>query len=664
MKRSKGSVVRTGRSWLLASLAWLPVWACPSVSLMAWVPPESLGQEDSILLEELPAQLAEPGPSTEPGLSGADRQIITPQSASIASTSATEADESGEVLWYGPVHEAFAEPYTHEPVDGLIIDREPPPPVAEIPPESRPTGENVIWISGYWFWDEERDDFIWVSGVWRQAPPDKRWLPGYWARHGGQFRWVGGTWVPSDLQEIDYLDQAPPATLDLGPAGQAPSVDHFWVPGCWLWNGPGYAWRPGYWSVGHHNWVWVPHRFIWTPRGYLFCDGYWDHRLVDRGMLFAPYCFHQPVYLQPGFRFTPHWTIGCRQLQAHLWISPRLRHYCFGNFYSINHLHSGLYPWHSFHMNPAIAFGARTAVGYDPLFAHTSRIYATRGVNLAHELSQHHTVLSQHAELRPARTQREQQHRLPETRVTNLSTGKGAIDFWNNSQTLGGSLNDVARRDTSPWTGVSNQPQQPRVSAKPPTTRDLSAVRRQVESGKALGLQPLVAEIQRFPNPSTRTWERRSTSATNRSAGAGPVPEVGRPRRLWPPSSIQSGSVSNRQNLPSARRFGLEPLPGNLAPSEGISRSGSFRIPESSGLEGRTFQNRGSSRLSPPDRQRGMSNFERALPGFNSARMAPNLSPSGPSKSLPSGIGGQAGGSTGGVSRGADTGGSRMRGNR
>ncbi len=68
------------------------------------------------------------------------------------------------VLARGPVHEAYAA--TAEfPVAGPVVDHRHPGPIEELPPDQRPAGENVQWIPGYWGWDEERTDFIWVSGL-------------------------------------------------------------------------------------------------------------------------------------------------------------------------------------------------------------------------------------------------------------------------------------------------------------------------------------------------------------------------------------------------------------------------------------------------------------------------------------------------------------------
>ena len=34
----------------------------------------------------------------------------------------------------------------------------------------KPDGANVVWVTGYWAWDDMRKDFIWISGIWRDTP--------------------------------------------------------------------------------------------------------------------------------------------------------------------------------------------------------------------------------------------------------------------------------------------------------------------------------------------------------------------------------------------------------------------------------------------------------------------------------------------------------------
>src|SRR5437879_5413809 len=73
-----------------------------------------------------------------------------------------------EVMARGPIHEAFATPAV-EPKPTQPVAKKPPAPLDEMPPADKPEGE-VVWISGYWAWDDDRSDYLWVSGCWRARP--------------------------------------------------------------------------------------------------------------------------------------------------------------------------------------------------------------------------------------------------------------------------------------------------------------------------------------------------------------------------------------------------------------------------------------------------------------------------------------------------------------
>ncbi len=90
----------------------------------------------------------------------------------------TDVEEEVQVLTRGPVHEAFAETVTFDPEPGIVVPKAPPAAIEELPPDQKPEGANVAWIPGYWGWDDERSDFLWVSGVWRALPPGRQWVPG------------------------------------------------------------------------------------------------------------------------------------------------------------------------------------------------------------------------------------------------------------------------------------------------------------------------------------------------------------------------------------------------------------------------------------------------------------------------------------------------------
>src|SRR3954464_7569699 len=76
--------------------------------------------------------------------------------AAALQTGPPDAVAGVEVLTRGPVHEAFAETVTFDPQPGVIVPKMPPAPIEELPPQQRPAGANVAWISGYWAWDDER----------------------------------------------------------------------------------------------------------------------------------------------------------------------------------------------------------------------------------------------------------------------------------------------------------------------------------------------------------------------------------------------------------------------------------------------------------------------------------------------------------------------------
>ena len=270
------------------------------------------------------------------------------------------AEEGVEVLTRGPVHEAFAETVTYDPEPGIVTSKAPPAAIEEVPPEHRPEGAHVAWIPGYWGWDDERNDYLWVSGVWRALPPGRQWVPGYWGKSAQGFQWTSGYWANAKTSEVEYLSE-PPATVEAGPNMDAPSVDDTWLPGCWVWQNGRYAWRPGYWAPVQQNWVWVPAHYVWAPRGYVFVDGYWDYAIGRRGTLFAPVYFNAGVYGRPGFSYSPSTVIDLGVLANHLFLRPQYQHYYFGDYYAANYGNAGFYP--SYAVNSG-------RFGYDPIFAY------------------------------------------------------------------------------------------------------------------------------------------------------------------------------------------------------------------------------------------------------------------------------------------------------
>ena len=118
----------------------------------------------------------------------------TPLPVANADVQRVEAPEMKglEVETRGMVHEAFAQPFELQPEAGPVVPKEPPPPVPELPPAQRPEGDNVQFLPGYWAWDADRNDFLWISGIYRNAPPGRQYVAGYWTQAPEGWRWVQG----------------------------------------------------------------------------------------------------------------------------------------------------------------------------------------------------------------------------------------------------------------------------------------------------------------------------------------------------------------------------------------------------------------------------------------------------------------------------------------
>ncbi len=308
-----------------------------------------------------------------------------------------ETDQSSglEYLTRAPLHEAFAGPYDANPTPNLVVKKEPPEPIDELPPEYRPAGDDVTWIPGYWSWDDERTDFIWISGVWRDIPPQQRWIPGYWAEVSNGFQYISGFWANDQLAEVEYLPE-PPESLEQGSASPSPGEDYFYVPGHWVYQSNDYQWQPGFWSQVQQDWVWVPSQYIWTPSGCVFQNGYWDYNVAHRGVVFTPVYFQQPVYQQRQYTYRPQYTVDTGLgLFVHLFVRPNYRQYYFGDYYGSSYANT-YYPWSTRYQSNRY---------YDPFFA--SYRHRSRGggnINFISWINNQHQLFVNNQQYRPART--------------------------------------------------------------------------------------------------------------------------------------------------------------------------------------------------------------------------------------------------------------------
>ncbi|HCK71785.1 MAG TPA: hypothetical protein DHW38_09410, partial [Planctomycetaceae bacterium] len=307
---------------------------------------------------------------------------------------ATVTDEDVEILARGPVHEAFASQVNNDAEAGIIVPNQPPEVIDEVPPEYKPDGENVIWIPGYWAWDDSKEDFIWISGVWRTAPAMKRWVPGYWHKVDQGYQWVSGFWSAQSNRAVDYRS-APPQSLESGPSTVRPTSDHFWIPGVWVHRN-GFRWRPGYWCRHRADFIYTPSYWVWSPRGHIFVDGYWDYRLPARGCMFAPVYFPSPVFRRPIVRYCPSVVIDIGAMHSHWFVRPNYRHYYFGDFYDS--------AWaYRHHIHPGFNFHIRMG-GYDPCFSYYRWHYGRMGMNYYNRMNHLHSHLHAHPHLRPGHT--------------------------------------------------------------------------------------------------------------------------------------------------------------------------------------------------------------------------------------------------------------------
>ncbi len=305
------------------------------------------------------------------------------------------ATEAGvQVLTRGPVHEAFAEASMTGATAGVVITKASPDAITELPPDQRPEGDNVAWIPGYWSWDDDRTDFIWVSGVWRDLPPGRQWVPGYWTPVEGGSQWISGFWGDVAETEVTYLP-APPEPLEAGPSSPAPAPDHTWTSGCWVWQDTRYDWQPGYWMAPRPDWIWSSAHYTWTPRGYVFVPGYWDYALSRRGVMFAPVYYDQPLYMHPGYSYSPSIVLDLGVMAACLFVLPSSHHYYYGDYYDHRYEDRGFLPWYSTRL---------TRYGNDPIYQHYRSQQLLQDPHWDTHMDEQFRYRRDHIEARPPQT--------------------------------------------------------------------------------------------------------------------------------------------------------------------------------------------------------------------------------------------------------------------
>ena len=371
---------------------------------------------------------------------GALAAVSTTWSQEPPPAAGSEGADAPEVLTRGPIHEAYAEPLT-DPEPGILVSKKPPEDIEEVPPEYAPDLEDAIWIKGYWAWDDEREDFIWISGVHRVPPPGMRWVPGFWDEVEGKgWRWNRGFWIKADVEELSYREP-PPASLEEGPSSPSPGDDYYYVPGNWAYD-TGYRWSPGYWAVYRPDCVWVPAHWVWTPGGCVFIPGYCDYSIARRGCLYAPIYFRTAYYAQPGYYYRPWCALNVGNLMVHFWVRPSYCHYYFGNYYG-GYGSFGMTPWYQWsyqHHHHC----------YDPILVWSDVHYHRQGVNYRERLGGWHKHYERHEQERPPRTWNEQQKLVSQNNITNITQINNVKNVAVRQNFLAAKVDDMAKVEDAP----------------------------------------------------------------------------------------------------------------------------------------------------------------------------------------------------------------------
>jgi hypothetical protein len=250
------------------------------------------------------------------------------------------ADSRVTVLEKGPIHEGFAQPGASVRGKGMTTPKAPPAPVEEVPPLPKPEGAGIQWIPGYWQWDAERNDFLWVCGCYRNVPPDRTWESGYWKEVKEQWTYFPGYWRPTDIKTLRANLPEPPASKEDGPTSPNANPNAMWVPGYWEHTSGKFEWRPGYWPPGSGNRLWQQGQYVATEFGFAFVPGHWDYLLEERGVLFTPVYFSPAQRAKRGWAYRPEYAIsfgsdtkwGQGGAFDALSIGPNYNNYYYGHF--------------------------------------------------------------------------------------------------------------------------------------------------------------------------------------------------------------------------------------------------------------------------------------------------------------------------------------------
>ncbi len=130
---------------------------------------------------------------------------------------------------------------------------------------------------------------------------------------------------------MSYLPQ-PPKPPEVAPPPKPTTLESFYVPGNWVWDGDKYVFKAGYWAHVEPGYVWVNAHYRWTPTGYIYVGGYWDLAMSRRGILYSPVII-RPDVVTVGFVYTPCYAVRDTIVLDALFVRPCYCHYYYGDYY-------------------------------------------------------------------------------------------------------------------------------------------------------------------------------------------------------------------------------------------------------------------------------------------------------------------------------------------
>ena len=323
----------------------------------------------------------------------ADDTTVPPPAADtgVPNMSGNSHDAGMEVMTRGPIHEAFAQPINSGTVNQLVVPEKPPEAIEEIPPDEKPADESTIWIGGYWAWNDDRQDFDWVSGVWRVPPPNEA-LGRRLLERGQRRQQLGAGLLDAHERRERGLLSAAARLVGTRPHERSTVARQYLDPRLLALGEHALRLAAGPLGRGTGQLDLDAGLLLLEPAGWVFCTGYWDYALDQRGLLFAPVSFTRPIFLQRGYTYSPSVVLDSGLLTFYLFARPSCSQYYFGDYYATNYDRLGIYPW--------FAVGAHRGYAYDPLFSFYSWRNAGRNPNWASNLRGWYTYYRAHPDQR------------------------------------------------------------------------------------------------------------------------------------------------------------------------------------------------------------------------------------------------------------------------